>query len=295
MSDAQALTLLFNAGVAISVGATVASLGMTYAVPELVAPLRRVGLVVALVAMNALVIPAVAWGIAKASPMSSSYVPGLVLATVGMGSAGALKAAQLSKRADMALAVSVVVVLQLVNIVAVPIWAGHIVSGASISTWDIVRSLLAIVLAPLAVGLFIKARYKDHALEWQPQLVRVANIALVIALATGIAANWQTIVSMFTSWVIVTAIAIIVVALGAGALLGGRSAETRTTTTLVTGVRFGSLGLIIIGTQLHGNATYLGPAITFCLLDLLVPVALGVEIGRKVTTSPDPATDQPPA
>ena len=63
----------------------------------------------------------------------------------------------------------------------------------------------------------------------------------------------------------------------------------------MTGVRFGSLGLIIIGTQLHGNATYLGPAITFCLLDLLVPVALGVEIGRKVTTSPDPATDQPPA
>ncbi len=290
MNAHQALTLLFNAGIAISIGATVASLGMTYTVSQLVAPLRRVGLVIAMVVMNALVIPAAAWGIAKASPMSSAFVPGLVLATLGMGSAGALKAAQLSKRADLALGVSVVVVLQLVNIVAVPLWAGHVVSGASLSAWDIVKSLLAIVLAPLVVGLLIKARYKDHAAEWQPALVRIANLALVIALATGIAANWQTIISMFSSWVIFTVIVIIAMALGAGVLLGGRKPETRTTTTLVSGMRFASLGLIIIGTQLHGDAKYLGPAITFALLDFLLPLVLAVEFGRKGRPAADAAS-----
>jgi hypothetical protein len=49
------------------------------------------------------------------------------------GSAGALKAAQLTKRADLALGVPVVVVLQLLNIIAVSLWAGQIVSGASLS------------------------------------------------------------------------------------------------------------------------------------------------------------------
>ena len=39
--------------------------------------------------------------------MDSKYVPGLVLATLGAGSAASLKAAQLAKRADLALAVSV--------------------------------------------------------------------------------------------------------------------------------------------------------------------------------------------
>jgi predicted Na+-dependent transporter len=288
MAADQALTVVFNAGISISIGATVASLGMTYTVSELVAPLRRVVLVIVLVVLNAVVIPGAAWGIAKASPMSSTYVPGLVLATLGMGSAAALKAGQLSKRADLPLAVSVVVILQLVNIVAVPLWAGHVVSGASLSTWDIVKSLLALVLIPLAVGLLIRARYQDHAKEWQPGLVRIANIALVIALATGIAANWQTIVSMFSSWVIVTALVIIAVALVVGALAGGRNEATRTTTTLVTGIRFGSLGLIIIGTQLHGSANYLGPAITFTLLDFVLPVLLSVEIGRKAS---HPVTD----
>jgi len=286
----QLLTALFNAGIVISVGATVLSLGMSFTVGQLVAPLKRVGLVIAMVLLNALVIPAVAWGIAKASPMDSQYVPGLVLATLGAGSAASLKAAQLAKRADLPLAVSLAVVLQLVNIMAVPLWAGKVVTGTSISAWDIVKSLLALVLLPLVAGLFVRARYVDHAKVWQPELVKGSNLALVITLATGIAANWSTIVSMFGSWVSVTAIGIIIVAGVLGLLLGGRSADVRTTTGLVSSFRFGSLGLIIIGTQLDGNPTYLGPAIMFALVDFILPMAVAVEIGRRAgATGPAPS------
>jgi BASS family bile acid:Na+ symporter len=281
MTADQLLTAFFNAGIAISIGATVTSLGMTFTVGQLVAPLRRVGLVVAVVAANAVALPAVAWGIAEVSPMGDKYVPGLVLATLGAGSAASLKAAQLARRADLPLAVSMVVVLQLVNIVAVPVWAGQVVTDASISAWDIVKSLLALVLLPLVVGLGIRARYAEHAKAWQPELVKAANLALVIALATGIAANWSTITSMFGSWVIVTAVAIAAVAAVLGVLLGGRNAELRTTTGLVSVFRFGSLGLIIIGAQLHGDPTYLGPAITFSLVDFILPLALAVELGRR--------------
>lgn len=293
------LAALFNAGIAISVGATVLSLGMTFTVGQLVAPLHRAVLVIVMVLLNAVVIPAAAWGIAELSPMGSRYVPGLVLATLGAGSAASLKAAQLARRADLPLAVSVVVVLQLVNIVAVPVWAGQVVTGASISAWDIVKSLLLLVLLPLVVGLLARARYAEHAKAWQPELVKVANLALVVALATGISANWSTIVSMFGSWVIVTAIVIVIVAgvlgLLPGLLLGGRSAEVRTTTGLVSMFRFASLGLIIIGAQLHANPVYLGPALTFALVDFVLPLALAVELGHRAggrnqrRSSPDSA------
>jgi len=102
-----------------------------------------VGLVVVMVVLCVLVVPAVAWGIAEAFPIDDDYVDGLVLATLGAGSAAAL---QLTKRADLPLAVSLVVVLQLANIVSVPIWAGQVVSGASLSAWDIVKDLLLLVL-----------------------------------------------------------------------------------------------------------------------------------------------------
>jgi predicted Na+-dependent transporter len=294
----QLLTALFNAGIAISIGATVLSLGMTYTVGQLVAPLHRVVLVIAMVVLNAGVIPALAWGIAEITPMNSKYVPGLVLATLGAGSAASLKAAQLAKRADLPLAVSVVVVLQLINIIAVPLWAGQVVTGASISAWDIIKSLLLLVLLPLVAGLVVRARYADHAKNWQPELVKAANLALVVALATGISANWSTIVSMFGSWVIGATIIIIIVTGGLGLLpgllLGGRSAEVRTTTGLVSVFRFASLGLIIIGAQLHGNPVYLGPAITFALVDFILPLVLAVEIGHRVGTR-TPAAEPVPA
>ena len=214
------LTALFNAGIAISIGATVLSLGMTYTVGQLAAPLHRVALVIAMVVLNAGVIPAVAWGIAEILPVDSKYVPGLVLATIGAGSAAGLKAAQLAKRADLPLAVSVVVVLQLVNVITVPLWAGRVVTGTSISAWQIVQSLLLLVLLPLVAGVLIRARYSDHAKAWRAELVKVANLALVVALATGISANWSMIVSMFGSWVIGATIIIVIVAVGLGLVPG---------------------------------------------------------------------------
>jgi hypothetical protein len=46
-------------------------------------------------------------------------------------------------------------------------------------------------------------------------------------------------------------------------------------------MRFGSLGLIIIGTQLDGNPSYLGPAIVFTMLDFVLPFLLAIELGRR--------------
>lgn len=63
LSVEQLVTLLFNAGVAVSIIATVLSLGMSFTVSQLVAPLRRWLLVLAVVVVNCFVIPACAWGI----------------------------------------------------------------------------------------------------------------------------------------------------------------------------------------------------------------------------------------
>ena len=206
-----------------SILATVFALGISFTVTELLRPLRRAWLVVVMVVVNAAAIPAIAWGLAEAFPINDRYVGGLTLATLGAGSAAGLKAAQLSRRADLPLTVSLVVTLQLVNLVAVPLWAGQVVSGASISAVDILKSLLALVLLPLVVGLVVRARYAEHAAGWRPELDKIANLALVIALAAGITVNWDTITSLFGSWVLLASIAIVAVILaGIGHRDGGR-------------------------------------------------------------------------
>ncbi|HEV7495930.1 bile acid:sodium symporter [Baekduia sp.] len=285
MTADQLLTHLFNAGVAISIIATVLALGMSYRVAELVAPLRRVWLVALVILVNSVLVPAAAWGIGKALPIDASAVTGMTLAAIGAASAAGLKATQLARRADLPLAVSLVVVLQFANLVAVPLWAGQVVSGASISASSILGNLLLLVLVPLALGLLARARYTAHAATWQVELTKVSNLALALALVAGISVNWQAIVSLLGSWVLLASALTAIVAVALGGVVGRADPETRTTTGLVSGLRFGSLGLIIIGTQLHGNADYLGPAIVFSLVDLIIVLLLSVEIGHR---SPDP-------
>lgn len=292
MSADQLLTHLFNAGVAVSIISTVLALGMSYGVAELVAPLRRVWLVVAMIVVNSVLVPAAAWGIAKALPIDDSAVTGLTLAAIGAASAAGLKATQLARRADIALAVSLVVVLQLANLVAVPLWAGQVVTGASISASSILGNLLLLVLIPLAVGLVVRARYADHAVTWQGELAKVSNLALAIALIAGISVNWSAIVSLLGSWVLVASALTAIASVVLGGLIGRDDSKTRTTTGLVSGLRFGSLGMIIIGTQLHGNADYLGPAIVFSLVDLILVLFLSVELGRHA--GPAPSDDSGP-
>src|SRR3954447_7324703 len=201
MSADQLLTHLFNAGVAVSIMSTVLALGMSYSVAELLAPLRRVWLVVGMIVVNAVLVPAAAWGIGKALPIDDAGVTGMTLAVLGAASAAGLKATQLARRADLALALSLVVVLQLANLVAVPLWAGQVVSGASISASSILGNLLLLVFIPLALGLLVRARYAARPAPWQVDLAKVSNLALGLALIAGIAVNWQAIVSLF-GWVL---------------------------------------------------------------------------------------------
>jgi BASS family bile acid:Na+ symporter len=294
MTADKLLNLLFNAGVVVSIAATVLSLGMSYRLAELLAPLRRVRLVVLMMVVNAVLVPAAAYGIGKALPIDSDAVVGLTLAAMGAASAAGLKASQLARRADLALAVSIVVVLQLVNLVAVPLWAGAVVSGASISAGSILGDLALLVLAPLAIGLVVGARYTDQAKNWPAELGKISNLALAIALVAGISVNWHAIVSLFGSWVLLASVLTAIVGVGLGALVGSSDAETATTTGLVSGLRFGSLGLIIIGTQLNGNSAYLGPAIVFSLIDLIVVLFLAVEIGHHTGLAKAPPPAQSP-
>ncbi len=238
-----------------------------------------------------------AYGIAKALPINPDAVVGMTLAAIGAASAAGLKASQLARRADLALAVSIVVVLPLVNLVAVPLWAGAVVSGASISAGSILGDLLLLVLAPLAIGLVTGGRYTERAKNWPAELGKVSNLALALAVVAGISVNWHAIVSLIGSWVLLASVLTAIVGAGLGALVGRSDPATRNTTGLVSGLRFGSLGLIVIGTQLNGNSAYLGPALVFSLIDLIVILFVAVEIGRHTTVSAGsrPAKPQHPA
>jgi len=289
MTVEQLFNAVFNAGLFVMIVTLVMSLGMGFTVSQVLAPLRRVWVFVIALSINVIIVPLVAWGLAKLFPITSEQVVGLVLVCIASAGPAGLKAAQLAKRADMALAVSLVIVLQLVNIVAAPLWARAVVTGASVSASMIIKDLLILVLVPLVLGLAGHARYTEHAEAWKSGLEKISNIALYLAIATGIAVNWSDIVSLLGSWVLVAATVMILVFMGLGALIGLKDRSTAISGAMVTGMRFQPIGLIIITTQLAGNSAYLAPALVFALIDTFLMFGIGIELGRR-TPQPQAST-----
>jgi BASS family bile acid:Na+ symporter len=282
MSADALFNALFNAGLVVMIITLVLSLGMSFTVTQVVAPLRRVGVIVAAIVINAVVVPGAAWGLASLFDLTTEQRVAIVLLAAASAGPAGLKSAQFAKRADMALAVSFVIVLQLVNIIAAPLWATAVVSDATVSTWMIVKDLLFLVLIPLALGLAARGRYPEHAVAWGPGLEKISNIALVIAIAAGVAEYWHDFVELLGSRVLLAAVVIVVAFAALGWLVGLRHQATAIAGSTVTAMRFTPIGLVVIMTQLDGNGSYLAPALVFALVDTIVPFALGLEIGRHV-------------
>lgn len=282
--------VVFNVGLALAIVLTVVSLGLALSPAEVIAPLSRPVLPIAMVVLNCLVIPGLAWVIARAGGLDRPAMTGVTLAAAGAAGAAGLKAVQLSRHADAALAVSLVVVLQLVNLVTVPLWAGAVVDGATLERAAILANLAMLILIPLAVGLVLRARLPQGAARWSAPMVAVSNVFLAIALLAGIIDNRSVLLDLLWSPTFLVCVLIVAVSALSGLALGlPRSRPVRIATCLITGVRFSALGLIIIGTQLEGAADVLGPALVFGLVNMVSMIVVAIVIGRR----PAPAEAAP--
>lgn len=276
---------IFNAALVTMLLTLVASLGMTFSVKQILEPVRRVWLLAGVVVLNSGLAPLVAIGICHLFPLTAQARDGVELVMIAAGGPACLKSCELAKRADVAMAVSFTIVLQLVNIVAVPLWAKAIITGATVNPWSIVGDLLLLVLAPLVVGFILRGRYPEHRDSWKGGLEKTSNIALYIAIAVGVAVNWKSIVAVFGSWVILASVVLIVVYAVLGWAVAFRNQQSAITSSNIAAMRFTPIGLLVISTVLHNQGAYLTPALVAGFIDTVVPFVIAAEIGRFVTRS----------
>jgi len=274
-------TEIYNAGLVVFLLTLITSLGMTFSVAQIVAPLKRVRVLLGLIVVNLGLAPLIAIGIAHLLPLHSQTRIGLAIVTIAAGAPIAMKACQLAKRSDMAMAVSFTIVLIVLTIPVAPLWAQAIISGAKVDPWGIVKDLIFLVLIPLVVGLILRSRYPEHRDSWKNGLEKTSNIALYAALVVGIAVNWNALISVIGSWVILASVLIIIAYAVLGAVVGLPERPILITTSLMSAFKFTPVGLVVIATVLHNQSTYLTPALVFVLVDTIVPLALGVEIGHR--------------
>ena len=91
----------------------------------------------------------------------------------------------------------------------------------------IARSLVVLMLIPLAVGLLLRARRPGAASRIRPTIGWISNISMILVVVLTVAGHFKSVLSVFGTFGVLAAVVYTVVCAGIGWLLGGPGTSTR--------------------------------------------------------------------
>jgi BASS family bile acid:Na+ symporter len=267
---------------------SMASMGLSLKMNQIIAPLKNIKLVVLALVVNFILVPILAYLITSMLPLDESLRIGLILLSTAAGAPFLPKLAEVAK-GNIAFSVGLMVLLMIVTIIYLPIVLPLLLGGVEVSPWDIAKSLIVMMLIPLAIGLFINARYEETAAKMQPTFGQASNIAILVLIVLGLVLNFKDMIGLVGSWGILAGIIFIVVAASIGYFLGGSDSKIKSVMGLGTGQRNISAALIVAGQNFGMDViTYL---MVISVVGLVILMPLAGELGKRQTKAAEGETD----
>jgi BASS family bile acid:Na+ symporter len=222
-ASAAMLTFVVSSMLAMGVGLTVA---------RIIEPLRHVRLVILALLANFVLMPLVAVVLAKVLRLDEPFGVGLLALGCAAGAPFLPKLAELAK-GNIAFAVGVMVLLMVVTVGYLPIVLPMLLQGVTVDPWKIARSLVLLMLLPLAVGLGLKSYYQGLAARVKPAFDWISNVSLIVLIVLITAANIDKVIEALGTRAILAGLLFIALGVGIGWLLGGSGVDTKRVTRLV--------------------------------------------------------------
>ncbi len=277
MSDV--LVTIANLAILTFVLASMAALGLSLTIEQIVKPLRNVKLVVLGLIANFVIAPAAAWGTATLLGLDDSLTLGLLLLGTAAGAPFLPKLAQLVK-GDVAYSVGLMVLLMVVTIAYIPLVLVPLVEGVDVTPWDIAKPLVFFMLIPLGIALLVRARYEESA-KLAPHLNQISTLALALTLVLSLVIGLPELIGAFGTGAFLAAILFAIVCLVAGYFLGGSERGQRWVTSLGTAQRNISAALLIATTSFSDKPEVLVMVMVGAMIALVILLPLAMEVGKK--------------
>ena len=276
----QTVQLITNVLLTIMLWATGLGLGMQFTLPQILAPLKQTTLIIIAVALNIIVMPLITWGLTLLFHVDPAYATGILLTTFSMAAPLGLKFTA-GARGDVPYAIALVVLLQVLNVISIPLWAALLLPGSvAINPLQVVSTLVIDVLIPLGIGLFIKARYAEYAAEWAPGLGSVSTWALILVIVLTIIADLSVLLSLIGSLALLVSILMFVIAFALGYVLLGRQETEKRTGAIVTATRAAGPALLIANQSFPTEPKVIAGAVAVGVIVTVLPIFAMMEWGK---------------
>ncbi|HNJ81063.1 MAG TPA: hypothetical protein PLK38_05830, partial [Methanoregulaceae archaeon] len=143
-----------NLGVLIFIVTSMLGMGFNLTIPQILNPLKNRKLLIMALVANFVLVPVLALLIVWIIPLSEGLQIGLILVGFAAGAPFLPKLVQLAK-GDMAFTAGLMVLLMVITIAYLPLVLPFVLPGVEVSPWEISKSLIVLMLIPLAFALFI--------------------------------------------------------------------------------------------------------------------------------------------
>lgn len=273
MSDV--LATLVQVSALVFVLSSMLAMGLSLTVPEIIAPLKNLRLVLVALALNFIAVPLLAWGIQAVMNLDQDLYSGLVLVATAAGAPFLPKLAQMAK-GNVAFSVGMMTMLMVLTVAYMPLALPLFLSDVEVSAWDIANSLITTMLLPLAIGLLMKARWPGTADTLQPHMSQASTFAILFLVVGGVILAWSDIVDLVGTGGLLAAVVFLLVALGLGYVSGGSDPATRSVLGLGTAQRNLSAALVV------GAQNFSSEALTYVIVIALIGLAILIPVGGEL-------------
>ena len=255
------------------------AMGAGLTVSEISAPLRNARLVVLALLANFVLMPLAALALAKVLWLDEPFGIGLLLLGCAAGAPFLPKLAELAK-GNLAFAVGAMVLLMVVTVGYLPIVLPLLLPGVTVDPWNIARSLILLMLLPLAAGLALKERYEDLARRVKPVLDLISNISLILLVLLITAANIDKVLQVFGTGGILAGLLFIALGFGIGWLLGGSDGDTRRVMALGTSQR-NIAAALVVASQSFSDPKVVVMVIVVAIVGLIILMPLSRALANR--------------
>jgi predicted Na+-dependent transporter len=266
------------------------SMGLVLTFPQIIEPLKNTRLVILALIGNFVLVPIVAVALVTNLHMSMGYSIGIIILGSASGAPFLPKLTQIAK-GDLAYSVGLMVLTMVVTIIFLPVVLPLLITGVTVNPLDIAKSLVVLMLIPLGIALFIRARYEKIAQRLAPYFSKITNIAMIILMLSMFVAYFPELAGAVGSLAILAALILVLVAFGIGYFLGGPNAEIRKVLGLGTALRNFAAAITVAALNFT-DPDVLVMVLVIILVSLVVLILIGKKLGQGAGdgTTPVPGT-----
>lgn len=248
------------------------AMGSGLTIAQIIEPLRNARLLVLALLANFVLMPLGAFALGKVLRLDEPFGIGLLVLGCAAGAPFLPKLAELAK-GNLAFAVGAMVLLMIVTIGYLPVVLPLLLTGVTVDPWQIARSLIVLMLLPLAAGLALKAYYEVMAARVKPALDRISNISLILLVLLITAANIDKVLDVFGTRGILAGLLFIALGFAIGWVLGGPGNDTRRVLALGTAQR-NIAAALVVGSQSFSDPKVVVMVIVVAIVGLIILMPL---------------------